>query len=213
MVGSDQLQVWLPRLALTAAGIFIGFSATLVSAAGSGMINACVADSKGKDHGGSIRIIGPGEVCDKKEILLTWNVQGPKGDTGPQGPAGAPGPVGPQGLTGGTGPVGPQGLTGGTGPVGPQGLTGGTGPVGPQGLTGGTGPTGPQGLQGNQGPAGSPTGTLGGDTQANWQALLDAEGWAECPPGYAVAGLYKSDGNWLYNIESALCRKIVTPGH
>jgi hypothetical protein len=43
---------------------------------------------------------------------------GPKGDTGPAGPAG------PKGDTGDVGPVGPKGDTGDVGPVGPVGPKG-----------------------------------------------------------------------------------------
>lgn len=50
--------------------------------------------------------------------------EGPKGDTGPQGPEG---PQGPKGDTGPQGPEGPQGPKGDTGPQGQQ---------GPQGVAG-----------------------------------------------------------------------------
>ena len=51
-------------------------------------------------------------------------LQGPKGDTGPQG---IPGPEGPKGDTGDTGPQGAKGETGAQGPAGQ------TGPQGPHG--------------------------------------------------------------------------------
>ena len=81
-------------------------------------------------------------------------LQGAKGDTGPQGPAG------PKGDTGDTGPAGPKGDTGDTGPAGAQGPkgdkgdTGATGAAGPKGDTGDTGPAGPTGATGAQGPKG-----------------------------------------------------------
>ena len=65
-------------------------------------------------------------------------LEGPRGETGPQGEVG---PQGPQGEKGEVGPQGPQGETG------PQGIQGETGPQGPQGIQGETGPQGPQGDQ------------------------------------------------------------------
>lgn len=65
--------------------------------------------------------------------------QGPKGDTGAQGPRGEKGDTGERGL---------QGETGATGPQGPQGETGATGPQGPKGETGAIGPQGPKGKDG-----------------------------------------------------------------
>ena len=118
-------------------------------------------------------------------------LQGPKGDTGPQG---IPGPEGPKGDTGDTGPQGAKGETGAqgpagqTGPQGPQGQKGDkgdpftyedftaeqlealTGPAGPQGAPGPkgdkgeTGATGPQGEKGETGATG-PQGEKG-DTGA-----------------------------------------------
>ena len=105
------------------------------------------------------------------------NIQGPKGDTGPQGeqgPKGDTGPQGEQGPKGDTGPQGEQGPKGDTGPQGEQGPKGDTGPQGEQGPKGDTGPQGEQGpkgdtgLQGEQGPKGDtgPQGEQGpkGDT-------------------------------------------------
>ena len=65
-------------------------------------------------------------------------LEGPRGETGPQGPQGI---QGPQGEKGEVGPQGPQGETG------PQGIQGEVGPQGPQGIQGETGPQGPQGDQ------------------------------------------------------------------
>lgn len=90
-------------------------------------------------------------------------LQGPKGDTGPQG---IPGPEGPKGDTGATGPQGAKGETGAqgpagqTGPQGEKGDTGAQGPQGPKGDTGETGPQGPKGDTGEQGPQG-PKGDTG----------------------------------------------------
>lgn len=71
-----------------------------------------------------------------------WQVYGPPGAEGPQGPAG---PMGPQGVAGPVGPMGPQGLAGAVGPMGPQGLAGPIGPMGPQGPAGVQGAMGPKG--------------------------------------------------------------------
>lgn len=127
----------------------------------------------------------PGAWVDQGQL------QGPKGDTGPQG---IPGPEGPKGDTGDTGPQGAKGETGAqgpagqTGPQGPQGqkgdkgdpfnyedftaeqleaLTGPAGPrgePGPKGDKGDTGATGPQGDKGETGATG-PQGEKG-DTGA-----------------------------------------------
>lgn len=87
-------------------------------------------------------------------------LQGPKGDTGPQGPKGDTGDTGAQGPKGETGATGPQGPKGETGEQGPQGLKGDTGDQGPKGDTGDTGPQGPKGDPGEQGPQGE-TGATG----------------------------------------------------
>lgn len=90
--------------------------------------------------------------------LYVWNgsawedvgqIQGPQGDTGPQGPqgaTGATGPQGPKGDTGDTGAQGPKGDTGATGATGAKGDKGDTGAQGPQGATGATGPQGDDGV-------------------------------------------------------------------
>ena len=62
-------------------------------------------------------------------------LEGPRGETGPQGPQGI---QGPQGEKGEVGPQGPQGETG------PQGIQGEVGPQGPQGIQGEVGPQGDQ---------------------------------------------------------------------
>jgi len=61
------------------------------------------------------------------DVIDIGDCQGEKGETGPQGPAGANGPAGPQG---------PAGLQGEPGRIGPQGLQGEVGPQGPQGEPG-----------------------------------------------------------------------------
>ena len=61
------------------------------------------------------------------EWINQGQMEGPQGETGPQGPEGPQGeagPTGPQGEKGDPGPTGPQGPTGETGPTGPQGEPG-----------------------------------------------------------------------------------------
>ena len=70
-------------------------------------------------------------------------LEGPRGETGPQGIQG------PQGEKGEVGPQGPQGETG------PQGIQGEVGPQGPQGIQGEVGPQGLQGPKGDQPPLSS----------------------------------------------------------
>lgn len=90
------------------------------------------------------------ESCDRGEIRVRWNKQGPEGDVGPQGPPGPQGVDGPQGPTGPRGPAG----AGVPGPPGPTGPPGSQGPMGLQGPAGPTGPTGPPGSTGPSGPSG-----------------------------------------------------------
>jgi hypothetical protein len=78
---------------------------------GTGVIDACYSTD------GSVRVIDKeaGKTCNKGWTPLSWNQQGAKGDTGPQGPQGPPGETGPQG------PQGPKGDPGPQGPAGPSG--------------------------------------------------------------------------------------------
>lgn len=96
-------------------------------------------------------------------LLYVWSgvwksssIQGPKGDTGTQGP---------QGIKGDMGVQGPQGPKGDTGAQGIQGPKGDTGAQGPQGLKGDTGAQGPKGDTGAQGPKGD-TGSVTPELQA-----------------------------------------------
>ena len=152
--------------------------------------------------GGRVRIVPSMSDCRSKETAVSWNVQGPQGDQGPQGETGPQGPVGPQGetgLQGDTGPAGPQGAPGEQGIAGPQGEVG---PMGPQGIPGIAGPTGPQGIPGIQGPIGpegpqgiagadglmGPQGLPGADGAQGIQGLIGPEGPAgpQGPPGVGV---------------------------
>jgi hypothetical protein len=96
------------------------------------------------------------------EVAVTWNQQGPKGDTGLTGTPGLKGDTGvpgPQGPKGDTGLTGTPGLKGDTGLTGTPGLKGDTGLTGAQGPKGDTGGRGPQGVAGPPGPSGSGGGT------------------------------------------------------
>lgn len=63
-------------------------------------------------------------------FLVSGQLIGPQGLTGPQGAQGPVGPQGPQGLQGPTGLTGPQGPQGIAGPTGPQGVAGAPGAPG-----------------------------------------------------------------------------------
>jgi len=58
-------------------GVALFGTAYLVLAQSNNIINACVND---KD--GLLRIVASDEQCDKKEIPLSWNTQGPQGEKG-----------------------------------------------------------------------------------------------------------------------------------
>jgi collagen triple helix repeat protein len=107
-------------------------------------IHACVNRATGR-----LRI---SRHCTRREWSLTWNRQGPSGQTGIPGPRGSAGPSGPIGHPGPSGPAGP---TGSPGPSGPAGPTGSPGPAGPTGSPGPSGPPGPTGSPGPSGPPGT----------------------------------------------------------
>ena len=115
------------------------------------MIQACRAKVTGL-----LRVVSDPSRCLKREIPISWNVQGPAGPAGPpgaQGPKGEQGPAGPQGPQG---EKGDKGQTGAQGPAGPQGPQGTQGTPGPAGAQGPAGPQGPAGSQGPPGPKGDP---------------------------------------------------------
>jgi hypothetical protein len=100
------------RLLLIALGILATSSAAAFATAqvigGNGVIQGCYRTSE-DDRKGELRVVSDPASCKTSELPLSWNVQGPKGDTGdtgPQGPLGAQGPQGP------LGPPGPQGQSG-----------------------------------------------------------------------------------------------------
>lgn len=136
-------------LVLAAGGLGVAAVAFGAIPGSDGTIHGCYQlKADGTAQKGNLRVINPAvEQCDPaKELSITWNQQGPKGDAGPQGPAGPAGEQGVQGPKGDTGPAGP------VGPQGDKGDKGDPGPVGPQGEPG------PQGESGPQGPAGPAAG-------------------------------------------------------
>lgn len=83
-----------------AAGLALGGAFVASAVDGPDAIHACVDDKTG-----GLRIASSSDECrtDKKESPLTWNVQGPQGNPGPQGipgPRGAPGQDGQDGAPG-----------------------------------------------------------------------------------------------------------------
>ena len=58
---------------------------------------------------GLVRIVFDDTACRKNEALISWDVQGQKGDPGAPGPAGAAGSAGPAGPPGPPGPKGDPG--------------------------------------------------------------------------------------------------------
>ena len=75
---------------------------------GGGVIRGCYVK-----NGGGLRVIDTdaGQKCKSTETPIFWNQQGPKGDTGPTGPAGPRGDTGLQGPAGAKGDPGPAGTT------------------------------------------------------------------------------------------------------
>jgi collagen triple helix repeat protein len=147
----------------TVALVVVAAALVTLGGVGYAAIANAYTDSAGMYHGcvnatnGILRVVVPTDVCKSNENAITWNEQGPQGDTGATGPQGLTGNTGPTGATGPQGVKGDTGATGVTGATGPQGLTGATGPTGstgPQGVqgdtgaTGATGPGGPAGLNG-----------------------------------------------------------------
>jgi hypothetical protein len=145
------------------------------------LVQALVQDPT-SDHGfalegiGSLLSFGSQESpLGTPQLLVSYEMPGDAGATGPIGPAGqtgAAGAVGPTGATGATGDVGPTGVTGATGDVGATGVTGATGDVGPTGVTGATGLTG---ATGDVGPTGA-TGATGATGSTGATGLTGATG-------------------------------------
>jgi len=130
--------------------LWLGVTAALALALGTGVAFASIPDSGGVIHACYNKTSGKLRVTDatnpklaaclpSSETSVDWNQEGPAG------PAGA---TGPKGDTGATGPAGPQGVPGAVGSPGPKGDTGATGPAGPQGPKGDAGPQGRDGVGG-----------------------------------------------------------------
>ena len=151
-----------------------------VRAADAPVIRACVQNGgRGNDRdrdegGGQIRIIGALETCRRNETLLTWNLQGPKGDKGDPGvtgPKGDPGPVGPKGDAG---------------------------IAGPKGDPGGPGPRGVQGDRGEKGDTGTPTGGVYGSLTSC--AVTDFTGALVHVPGHAFNVITDASGRFRFDL-------------
>jgi hypothetical protein len=71
-----------------------------------GVIHACVPNK-----GGPLSVVRPGEKCGRGQRRISFNQQGPPGQTGPQGPPGPAGRQGGQGSKGDQGPAGPGATT------------------------------------------------------------------------------------------------------
>ncbi len=97
----------------------IGMASAAIPASGSRVYTVC------KNSAGTIRMIDyqAGKRCTTKEVMRTWNRQGPAGAQGVPGPSGAPGPSGVPGASGVPGTAGQDGSDGDAGPAGPSGTS------------------------------------------------------------------------------------------
>ncbi len=98
--------------------LFIGLGSWAYSEAAGTTISVCVQ----KD--GDMRMIGIGfsnSACKNRETLVSWNIQGPKGDLGAKGDAGLIGATGTPGIAGINGKDGVDGLIGTKGDKGEAG--------------------------------------------------------------------------------------------
>lgn len=89
-------------LAGSVVGVALVLGLWTYSQAAGNIITACVK----KD--GFIYVIGNGfrlTQCERNDTLLSWNIQGPKGDKGETGPQGLRGDKGDQGLKGDSGSI------------------------------------------------------------------------------------------------------------
>jgi hypothetical protein len=153
-----------------AATVVAGGIAVAAIPGDEGVIQACYMKTSG-----NLRVIDPslGKTCHPtKELALSWNQAGIKGDPGPAGADGPKGDKGDPGADGATGPAGSEGA---------KGETGATGPPGPQGIPGPVGPAG------QPGPAGVP----GYQVVVEHGSILPQSGQgfrATCPHGKVVIG-------------------------
>ncbi len=72
-----------PLAALALTLLATGLAPASALAQTSGVINACSGKALG-----TLRLVDAGTTCRAGETLVSWNVQGPAGETGPAGPAG-----------------------------------------------------------------------------------------------------------------------------
>jgi len=165
----------------------------LTSTTSTNTIYACQR-TDGADDSAFVRIVSDPSKCKTNERVISWNVQGPKGDPGPAGvpgPAGLPGASGPQGVPGNPGAPGPAGPPG---PPGLQGLMGLPGANGVDGAPGPKGDPGAQGLPGVQGPKGDPGAagaSVGGILFSSGQFFSPADNsWESFPITLSSAGTY-----------------------
>jgi hypothetical protein len=109
-----------------ATGVAFATQALTTRATATATIQACQLNKVG-----TLRIVDSAAECNVKfEKAISWNVQGPKGDTGAAGAAGA---AGAKGATGAAGAAGPAGAKGDTGAAGAAGGKGDAGPAGDKG--------------------------------------------------------------------------------
>jgi hypothetical protein len=110
--------------------VAVGAAATVAMVGGAGWAAIPTAYGKIKScyakDDGALRVIdtAAGERCTRREIALTWNVQGATGPAGPRGATGATGAKGAQGSAGPAGAAGAAGPQGTEGPMGPPGAPG-----------------------------------------------------------------------------------------
>ena len=160
------------------AGLAFAGSVAFSGASASMVINACV-----HKQNGNVRIVDRADQCTTQESFVSWNVQGPKGDTGAVGPRGDVGPQGEQGIQGIQGLQGEMGLEGPPGPQGEQGLPGERGADGLPGAKGATGATGQQGPPGQPGPAGTSATSFGIDAvDCSYSPATRSFYWSPPPP-------------------------------
>ena len=94
---------FVAALAMTSGGFAMGQSVNIVSS--DQVIYACVTGV----NGNITRVSNTPKTCPKGTTPISWNMVGPKGDSGLQGVQGLPGPKGDKGLDGVSGSTGGSG--------------------------------------------------------------------------------------------------------
>ena len=113
--------------ALFLSGLLLVSGNLIFAASQSSQISGCVNKKTG--------VLRVASKCTSLEKPISWNIQGPQGDVGPQGLAGPQGEKGDTGSTGLQGEKGDPGLKGDTGAKGEKGDVGPQGPAGTQVVT------------------------------------------------------------------------------